>query len=142
MCIKISNLLFTIHHEQATFVHAFAEHIPYDNDFFDVIISHSVIEHVQYPNIALQEILRVLKPGGLLRLKCPNFLYPMERHYKRFYVPFLPRCIEQLYFNIRSGRWTKYFYTLNRIIPYFILRFVKKNNLSYKNVSMEKIKKS
>lgn len=141
-CIHISELLFRTHHQVAEFVEASAEHIPYAANFFDVVISNSVIEHVQDPSHALKEMVRVLKPEGLLRLKCPNFLYPKERHYKRFYIPFLPKWIEQLYFNIRSGRWTKFFFSLNRVTPYFVMKFIRKNSLSYKNLSLENIEKS
>ncbi|GHU89435.1 hypothetical protein FACS1894202_07620 [Clostridia bacterium] len=40
--------------------------IPKDDDTFDVVISTSVIEHVLYKEYMLKEMLRVLKPGGIL----------------------------------------------------------------------------
>ncbi len=41
-----------------------AEHLPYDEDTFDVVVGHAVIHHVPDVELALREVLRVLKPGG------------------------------------------------------------------------------
>jgi len=40
--------------------------IPVDDNTFDVVISCSVVEHIQYKKYALLEMLRVLKPYGVL----------------------------------------------------------------------------
>ena len=47
--------------------------ISFDSDSFDVIISCETIEHIQNPKKALEELHRVLKPGGFLILTCPNY---------------------------------------------------------------------
>ena len=49
------------------------ERIPFANDFFDVVFSKSVIEHFYYPERLMQEIFRVLKPGGLVITMCPDW---------------------------------------------------------------------
>jgi len=41
-----------------------AEAIPFPNDFFDSVICRCVLHHVENPHVALQEMRRVLKPGG------------------------------------------------------------------------------
>ena len=46
--------------------------IPFGNDFFDVVISSEVIEHTPNPYLAIHELYRVLKPGGILILTTPN----------------------------------------------------------------------
>lgn len=38
--------------------------IPFEDDFFDVIYSRQVFEHVRHPDLLLKDIARVLKPGG------------------------------------------------------------------------------
>lgn len=48
--------------------------IPFPDSSFDLVFSVYVIEHVVYPHLFLEECLRVLRPGGTLALKCPNFL--------------------------------------------------------------------
>lgn len=57
-----------------------AEKLPYADGFFDVILSHEVIEHVDDDAQAIREALRCLKPGGRLVVFCPNRLYPFETH--------------------------------------------------------------
>jgi len=48
------------------------EALPYPDGFFDVVLFMSVIEHLYFPRHAVDEIARVLKPGGLLFLETPN----------------------------------------------------------------------
>ena len=45
---------------------------PYEEEFFDVITARSYIEHVNDPFGVLQQMHRLLKPGGVLVLKTPN----------------------------------------------------------------------
>lgn len=39
-------------------------HIPFDDNHFDLIYCHQVLEHVRYPTALLKEVYRVLKPNG------------------------------------------------------------------------------
>ncbi len=41
-----------------------AERIPFDDDTFDVVVGHAVLHHIPDVELALREVLRVLKPGG------------------------------------------------------------------------------
>jgi ubiquinone/menaquinone biosynthesis C-methylase UbiE len=41
-----------------------AERLPYDDDTFDIVIGHAVLHHIPDVELALREVLRVLKPGG------------------------------------------------------------------------------
>ncbi|MFC4951197.1 class I SAM-dependent methyltransferase [Pseudonocardia sp. GCM10023141] len=41
-----------------------AERIPYEDDTFDVVVGHAVLHHIPDVELALREVLRVLKPGG------------------------------------------------------------------------------
>ncbi len=59
---------------------AAGEELPYPSNYFDVVLSHEVIEHVRDDTLAVQEMVRVLKPGGRLVLFCPNRWYPVETH--------------------------------------------------------------
>ncbi len=56
------------------------EPIPYEEDTFDAVLFSEVIEHLPAsPLPALEEIHRVLRPGGMLLLSSPNALYLRER---------------------------------------------------------------
>jgi len=49
--------------------------IPFENDSFGLVISTQVLEHVPSPAMLIREMVRVLKPGGILILTLP-FVYP------------------------------------------------------------------
>jgi len=49
----------------------------FDSNIFDTIILSDVINHLEEPEIALKEIYRILKPGGVLILNAP-FLYNLN----------------------------------------------------------------
>ena len=45
-----------------------SENLPFDDNFFDVIYSWGVIHHTPNTEKALDEIIRVLKPGGIAKI--------------------------------------------------------------------------
>ncbi|MGH7882183.1 MAG: class I SAM-dependent methyltransferase [Candidatus Dormibacteraceae bacterium] len=59
---------------------AAAEEIPFLSESFDAVISNEVIEHVADDQLAVQEMVRVLKVGGRAVIFCPNRWYPVEQH--------------------------------------------------------------
>ena len=67
------------------------ESLPFPNDFFDYAISLQVLEHVAKPRLILEEIYRVLKPGGKCYIRCDNYLSFREQHYRVFWIPLLPK---------------------------------------------------
>lgn len=54
-----------------TFVQGFAEKLNLEPDQFDVVVSNQVLEHLKTPEIALAEMVRVLKVGGKLIVTVP-----------------------------------------------------------------------
>lgn len=44
------------------------ENLPFENESFDVVTSFSAIEHQRDKKTAMDEVIRVLKPGGLLTI--------------------------------------------------------------------------
>lgn len=50
------------------------ENLPISDNYIDVLISNSVLEHLKDPHAALSEYYRVLKPGGVIYVQT-NFLY-------------------------------------------------------------------
>ena len=69
-------------------VRARGEQLPFPSDYFDLVLSHEVLEHVTNDRVAVEEIARVLRPpdptsgraGGRLVIFTPNRGYPFETH--------------------------------------------------------------
>jgi SAM-dependent methyltransferase len=57
-----------------------AESLPFEDNFFDVVLSHETLEHVHDDHAAAREAVRVLRPGGRLVVFCPNRLWLFETH--------------------------------------------------------------
>lgn len=52
--------------------------LPYEAEAFDIVISSHIIEHLDKPKVMLEEIERVLKPGGVLFLSCPSKFHKLR----------------------------------------------------------------
>ena len=47
--------------------------IPFQESSLDAVICSEVLEHVDSPKQSVQELIRVLKPGGIMALSVPRF---------------------------------------------------------------------
>ena len=63
------------------------EKLPFDNNYFEVIFSKSVVEHFYFPEKIVKEIFRVLKPGGIAIILTPDWHY----NYIQFYEDYTHR---------------------------------------------------
>ena len=80
---------------------ALGEHLPLNENEFDLVLCNEVLEHVEDDVRTVSEMVRVLKPGGRLIVFVPNRGYPFETHgiYRKgqyqfgnkFAVNYLPR---------------------------------------------------
>lgn len=55
----------------AKFVQAPATKLPFQSNFFDVVLATEIIEHLSQPKLMLAEIYRVLKPNGQVIISTP-----------------------------------------------------------------------
>lgn len=75
------------------------EKLPYKDGSFDFIFSKSVIEHLHYPEMMLDECYRVLRPGGIAIIMCPSWIHT---YWGPFYIdhthvtPFTRPSLEQV----------------------------------------------
>jgi len=67
-------------HTNAAVVCATGEYLPFNQENFDLILSHEVLEHVENDVQSASEMIRTLKPGGRAILFVPNKGYPFETH--------------------------------------------------------------
>lgn len=59
---------------------------PFDDEFFDVVISDQVVEHAKHINLFFREIKRITKKGGFNLHLFPHHLKYIEAH---LYMPFI-----------------------------------------------------
>lgn len=52
-----------------------AAELPFEDDSFDIAIAIELLEHVFQPELVVQEIRRVLRPGGRMIVSTPNAAY-------------------------------------------------------------------
>lgn len=74
------------------------EELPYNNNYFEVIISDNVLEHLTNPEEVFEEVNRILKPGGYFIFKTPN---------KYHYMPLIARLTPHVFHewvNEKRGR--------------------------------------
>lgn len=89
-----------------------AENMPFEDNYFDVVLLHEVIEHVDDDTKTIAECLRVLNNNGYIVIFCPNRLYPFETHGvylngkyyfgNKFLVPYLPYFYKKLTPHVRN----------------------------------------
>jgi SAM-dependent methyltransferase len=57
-----------------------AEQLPFRSESLDVVAAFDVLEHCHRPGLALAEMVRVLRPGGLLALSVPAYRWAWTDH--------------------------------------------------------------
>lgn len=62
------------------FLVADAEEMPFQDDSFDMCVMNDVFEHVSKPEAVLNEVHRVLKPGGKVFINSPPYFHPYGAH--------------------------------------------------------------
>ena len=107
--------------------------LPCKDDSVDTVLSNQVIEHVREPWTMVEEIARVLKPGGSFIITAPHIwgLHNEPDDYYRFTKYGLQYLLENaglkvLYVNPMAGYWVtvgvRFCYYITRVVrPAFLL---------------------
>jgi SAM-dependent methyltransferase len=93
--------------DDAELVRADVRDLPFEEDSFDMVVCFEVIEHVERQRDALDELKRVLRPGGMLLISSPNRdVYPPGNpHHVREYRPEeLQAELEERFENVKLYR--------------------------------------
>lgn len=68
------------------------EELKFDDNFFDTVILWHVVEHLEKPQQTIQEILRILKPGGRLFISTPNIKSYLRKIFGEFWIAWYIPC--------------------------------------------------
>jgi SAM-dependent methyltransferase len=93
-------------HEVA-FVCARGERLPFSDGALDVVVFNHIYEHTIDPVPVMQEIERVLRPGGAVYLGLVNRLGVIEPHHRLPFLSYLPPALADRYVRL-SGRGDRY----------------------------------
>lgn len=100
--------------------------IPFEDNIFDEILCSSILEHTNYIPV-LQELHRILKPGGFLKIIVPHFTskyaYTDPTHCRFFSVQtllfFVANHPNSYYFNFHFSQVKKTHIAFNKKRAYF-----------------------
>jgi len=121
---------------------SFSEKLPFEDDYFDIVICFTVLEHVSNVERSILEMYRVAKCGGVIMIETPNYLFPEEQHYKvTIFPPKLSKFLARLNLKI-YGRYTNFFETLNFFSIKDIDNILHKYNFKYERKDDKYIKYS
>lgn len=85
--------------------------IPFDPDHFDIVSAFDVIEHIPDPHKAMQEALRVLKPGGAFLISVPAYEWAWSAndvhndHFRRYTRKRIVRDLEREGFDVQKSTY-------------------------------------
>jgi SAM-dependent methyltransferase len=107
------------HPEKASLIRASGTHLPLAEGSIDVIIAFDVIEHLEggesWQQSFLNEIRRILRPGGILLLTTPNRLYPWEGHTFMWGPQYLPVWLADKYIRWKNPSFLQEYRTYGQV---------------------------
>jgi arsenite methyltransferase len=83
MVVKARGSVAEMGLDNATIIEGSAEHLPFDDATFDVVISNGVIDLIPDKDAVFSEITRVLRPGGRIQLADVTIQRPVSEESRR-----------------------------------------------------------
>ncbi|MCX6555330.1 MAG: class I SAM-dependent methyltransferase [Candidatus Aminicenantes bacterium] len=105
-------------------VPGWGEALPFPDAHFGLVTTFQTLEHVRDVRQCLSEMLRVLKPGGVLYVRAPDYSGFFEPHYGIFFWPKMNKNIAALYLKF-LGRPLTALHELNWITERQIISLVR-----------------
>ena len=85
--------------KKSNFMNADACKLPYEDNYFDLVLSTDAFEHMNKDKqvLAANEIYRVLKNGGRAYIEVPNKFQLIDEHNKVLFGTYLPPLLRKIY---------------------------------------------
>lgn len=116
------------------------EALPFEADYFDLVVCHTVIEHVNNVDTVISEVARVLAPQGVLHLDAPNYIWPYEPHLGIWCIPLLGKGLTRFFARLQNkSHQIAYLDHLQFVHPNRLERLFRQSNLTWENRVEQKI---
>ena len=144
---SLSNVINTeVFNYPTTDVVCDGDNLPFKDNSFDVVLSLAVLEHVKNPWIHANEMIRVLKPGGIVYADAP-FLQPYHGYPHHYYnmttaglqnlfekkIKIIKHCVEP---------WSKPIYTLTWFLSKYCEFLDENSRKKFKKLTVNEILKN
>ena len=144
---SLSNVINTeVFNYSTTDIVCDGDNLPFKDNSFDVVLSLAVLEHVKNPWIHANEMIRVLKPGGIVYADAP-FLQPYHGYPHHYYnmttaglqnlfekkIKIIKHCVEP---------WSKPIYTLTWFLSKYCEFLDENSRKKFKNLTVNEILKN
>ncbi len=132
----------TIQQPVPEFILGYGECLPLPDASVDLIVCHTVIEHVQDVEAVVAEMSRVLSPQGILHLEAPNYVWPYEPHLGIWCLPLVGKAGVKLAAFLQGKKQQVGFLEhLQFVTPNRLESAFKRHGLTWENRIQEKIER-
>lgn len=122
------------------FLQGVGELVALPSQSIDLIICHTVIEHVSNVPDVIQEIARILKPSGIAHLEAPNYLWPYEPHLEIWTIPKLGKGFVSFCARLQGrSSMIPFLKHLQFVTPFQLERLFLRHGLTWHNRMSDKI---
>src|SRR2546428_2439057 len=120
--------------KNVVFIAGVGERLPFPDGAFDLIVCHTVIEHVASVAEVIGEMPRVLSPSGAIHLEAPNYTWPREPHLEMWCVPLLVKqLLRPLPILQGKGPFSAYLDHLQLVTPRHLERLFRQHGLAWES---------
>jgi len=115
------------------------EYLTLSNDSVDLIVCHTVIEHVNDVEKVISEMARVVTQTGIIHLDAPNYSFPYEPHLSIFTIPHMGKSFVK-FCALIQGEWKQreFIDHLQFVHPVLLQGYFQKNGLQWHNRAIDK----
>jgi SAM-dependent methyltransferase len=119
-----------------------AERLPYEDASFDLVTGLDVVEHLDNDVAGLQEMRRVLRPGGRVLLFVPAFMFlwgvqdDISNHRRRYTITSLKEVVQQAGLNVELATYANITFFAPILLGRFLMRVTGFRPASENNITV------